>query len=75
MKKLLILLIRIYQVAISPLSPGKCRFIPTCSNYSIEAISKHGAIKGLYLSIRRILRCHPFNPGGYDPVPEVEKKL
>ena len=74
MEKILIAMIRLYQVAISPLSPGKCRFIPTCSSYSIEAIKRYGAVKGLFLSIKRILKCHPFNPGGYDPVPELEKK-
>ncbi len=70
MKRILIFIIRLYQIMISPmLAPGKCRFIPTCSNYSIEAIKKYGAVKGSYLSIRRIGKCHPFHPGGYDPVP------
>jgi len=64
----LIAIIRLYQVLSSPLPPS-CRFVPSCSQYAIEAIEKHGALKGLYLSIRRILRCHPFSPGGYDPVP------
>jgi len=53
---------------LSPLFPLGCRFAPSCSQYSIEAISKYGAAKGFYLSARRIMRCHPFNPGGYDPV-------
>lgn len=58
---------------ISPFIKGSCRFTPTCSHYSIEAISRYGAIKGAILSVRRIMRCNPFNPGGYDPVPELEK--
>ena len=67
-KKFLIFLIRIYQKTISPLKPPSCRFYPTCSQYAIEAVTKYGGIKGTYLSIKRILKCHPFNPGGYDPV-------
>ena len=63
------LLIRFYQVFISPLFPPCCRYTPTCSKYALEAIKKHGPIKGLYLSVRRILRCNPFHKGGYDPVP------
>lgn len=63
-------LIRLYQLIISPALPaGTCRFTPTCSHYSYEAIAKHGAIKGLGLSIWRVLRCQPFSRGGYDPVP------
>lgn len=62
-------LIRFYQIAISPLKPPSCRFTPTCSQYAIEAIKKHGPFKGLYLAIRRILRCHPWGGSGYDPVP------
>ncbi|MBC8318778.1 MAG: membrane protein insertion efficiency factor YidD [Desulfobulbaceae bacterium] len=68
LKKLFLFSIRIYQVALSPLFPRSCRFTPTCSQYAIEAISEYGPGRGLYLAIRRILRCHPFNPGGYDPV-------
>jgi len=64
-----LLIIKIYQVAISPLFPPSCRFYPTCSAYSFEAISKYGPIKGGVLSVKRILRCHPGNPGGFDPVP------
>lgn len=75
MRKILILLIRVYQIFISPLSRGKCRFIPTCSNYALLAIERFGAIKGTKLAIKRVLKCHPFHPGGYDPVPELEKKL
>lgn len=62
-------LIRIYQICISPLFPGCCRFTPTCSEYAIEAIKKYGCGKGLFLALRRILRCNPFHRGGYDPVP------
>ncbi len=62
-------LIRSYQILISPLFPRACRFSPSCSHYAYEAIRVHGIPKGLYLGLRRILRCHPFNPGGYDPIP------
>jgi putative membrane protein insertion efficiency factor len=61
--------LRFYQLAISPLLGPRCRFHPSCSNYAIESISKYGFFVGVYLSLRRLLRCHPFNPGGYDPVP------
>ena len=64
-----VFLIRFYQICISPLKPGSCRFTPTCSQYALEAFRKHGIIKGVYLSIRRILRCHPWGGSGYDPVP------
>ncbi|PSB04305.1 membrane protein insertion efficiency factor YidD [Merismopedia glauca] len=70
MKILLLVLIRFYRLAISPMFPPTCRFQPTCSQYAIEAIERFGAIKGSWLALRRILRCHPFTPGGYDPVPE-----
>ncbi len=69
MQRLLIGLIKFYQKFISPLFPPTCRFYPTCSAYAISAIEKKGVLKGSYLAVRRILRCHPFNPGGYDPVP------
>jgi len=69
MKKILILLVRFYQKFISPLFPRTCRFYPTCSEYFIQAVQKYGALKGGYLGIKRILRCHPWNDGGYDPVP------
>ena len=58
-----------YRICISPLTPPSCRFTPTCSAYALEAIKKHGPIKGLYLAVRRILRCHPWGGSGYDPVP------
>ncbi|MDO5061595.1 MAG: membrane protein insertion efficiency factor YidD [Peptostreptococcaceae bacterium] len=69
LSKCLIWIIRFYQTAISPIKGPTCRFQPTCSSYAIEAIKKYGAFKGSYLAVRRILRCHPFNEGGYDPVP------
>jgi putative membrane protein insertion efficiency factor len=65
----LIWLVRLYQVCISPLKPACCRFTPTCSQYAIEALRKHGPIKGLALTIWRILRCNPWGGSGYDPVP------
>ena len=64
----LLYMIRAYQLLISPLFPPACRFTPTCSQYAIEAIKSHGALRGFYMALRRILRCHPFNDGGYDPV-------
>jgi putative membrane protein insertion efficiency factor len=67
-KFVLVSLIRVYQALISPLLPPSCRFTPTCSQYAIEAIKKHGALRGAYMAARRLLRCHPFHPGGYDPV-------
>ncbi len=70
MKKLLLLLIHFYQKHISPAFPRRCRYIPTCSQYAMEAIQKYGAVKGGYLALRRLLRCHPFSKHDpYDPVP------
>lgn len=69
MKKLLLAVITFYRKYISPLKKPCCRFYPTCSTYAFEAVSKYGAAKGSHLAVKRILRCHPFNPGGYDPVP------
>lgn len=66
---ILILSVRGYQVSISPLLPASCRYFPSCSAYAVEALQRHGALKGSWLAARRILRCHPFTPGGYDPVP------
>ncbi|MDA1148905.1 MAG: membrane protein insertion efficiency factor YidD [Bacteroidetes bacterium] len=73
MKQLLILpfivLVRLYQALISPLTPASCRFTPTCSSYTIEALQKHGLFKGVWLAIKRISSCHPWGKSGYDPVP------
>ncbi|HFQ88474.1 MAG TPA: membrane protein insertion efficiency factor YidD [Desulfobulbus sp.] len=66
--RLLVVLFRGYQCFVSPLFPATCRYTPTCSQYAIEAVARYGAIRGLYLAVRRILRCHPFARGGYDPV-------
>lgn len=76
MKKILMSIIEFYQKAISPLTPPSCRFHPTCSHYGLEAIETHGALKGSWLAVRRISKCHPFHEGGYDPVPDKinEKK-
>ncbi len=68
MKALCIALIRFYQLFISPLFPQACRFTPTCSQYALVAIERHGVARGLFLALRRLLRCHPFCAGGYDPV-------
>lgn len=68
MKKIALFLIKIYQ-SISKYTPRSCRFYPTCSEYTRQAIIKYGFFKGCFLGIKRIIRCHPFNPGGYDPVP------
>ncbi len=65
----LIWLVRGYQLAISPMLPPSCRFYPSCSHYAIEALQRHGPIKGLWLSLRRVGRCNPWHPGGHDPVP------
>ncbi len=69
MKKIFLILIKFYQKFISPMFPPSCRYTPTCSQYTYEAIEKYGIMKGLYLGIKRILRCNPFFPGGEDPVP------
>jgi uncharacterized protein len=65
----LVLLVRAYQVTLSPLLPASCRYYPSCSTYAIEALQRHGALRGGWLTIRRLARCNPFRPGGYDPVP------
>ncbi len=67
--KIMKLLIRLYRAVISPILPPVCRFHPSCSAYALQAYQKYGFIKGSWMSAKRILRCHPFNPGGYDPVP------
>ncbi|MFZ3589327.1 membrane protein insertion efficiency factor YidD [Bacillus sp. DJP31] len=69
-KRPFILMIRFYQRFLSPLKPPSCRFYPTCSHYGIEAISRFGIVKGGWLTTKRICKCHPFHPGGVDPVPE-----
>ena len=74
MKRLLIRLVRFYQKGISPLKPPCCKYIPTCSQYAVEALERFGALKGTALSVWRILRCNPFSRGGYDPVTEKKKK-
>ena len=74
MRTFLILLVRGYQVALSPLFRGCCRFEPSCSNYMIQAIEIHGAMKGVMLGLWRLLKCHPFGPHGYDPVPPKSGK-
>ncbi|MBO0999964.1 membrane protein insertion efficiency factor YidD [Bacillus sp. SD075] len=74
LKKILMGFIRFYQVAISPLKPPTCRFYPTCSHYGLEAINRFGPIKGSWLALIRILKCHPFHPGGIDLVPEKKEK-
>ncbi|MBK5348832.1 membrane protein insertion efficiency factor YidD [Bacillus sp. TH22] len=70
MKQIFISIIRFYQNFISPMTPPTCRFHPTCSHYGLEAFQKHGALKGFWLTCKRILKCHPFHPGGFDPVPD-----
>lgn len=72
MRKILIFLIQLYRWGVSPLIGPTCRFYPTCSCYAQEAIGRHGVIAGLYLGLRRLLRCHPWHPGGYDPVPDMK---
>jgi putative membrane protein insertion efficiency factor len=66
------LLVRAYQRLLSPLLPSTCRFQPTCSHYAADALRHHGFARGLWLSIRRVARCHPWHPGGYDPVPDAD---
>ena len=74
LKKIVLFLIKFYQICISPFLGKNCRFIPTCSAYTYEAIEIHGIIKGIYLGVRRIIKCHPFHEGGYDPVPPKKIK-
>lgn len=70
MKKIILFLIKAYQKIISPMFGRRCRFYPTCSAYAYTAISRFGVIKGGWLALKRVVKCNPFNPGGYDPVPE-----
>ena len=72
MQKLLLALIRLYRYAVSPLMAPHCRFYPSCSEYAGLAIQQHGALRGGWLALRRVLRCHPFHPGGHDPVPQTK---
>jgi putative membrane protein insertion efficiency factor len=75
MHKILLLSIRAYQLLASPLLGNNCRFYPSCSHYALEAIERHGPLVGIWLALRRVLRCHPWHPGGVDPVPELSKKI
>ena len=68
MKKICLILIRSYQRFLSPCLPPRCRFYPSCSQYAVEAITRYGLLRGLAMALRRLLRCHPFHPGGFDPV-------
>lgn len=69
LKGLLVGVLTLYKTFLSPLLPPACRFYPSCSSYAIQALEKHGVIKGLWLALRRLIRCHPYNPGGTDPIP------
>jgi putative membrane protein insertion efficiency factor len=69
MTRLLVTVVRLYRAAVSPWLAPRCRFAPSCSAYAIEALTRHGALRGGWLTLRRVSRCHPWNPGGYDPVP------
>ncbi len=73
MKTLLVLLVRGYQIVLSPWIGQSCRFTPTCSNYAIDALKEHGALRGSWMAIRRIGRCHPWHEGGHDPVPPKDR--
>ncbi len=70
MTRILVALVKGYQLALSPFFGQQCRFTPTCSQYAIEALQMHGSTKGLWLTVKRVLRCHPWNAGGHDPVPK-----
>ena len=72
MKKIIILIIKTYQITLSPLIGSNCRFHPTCSEYTIQAVNEHGVYRGLILGVKRISKCHPLGPKGYDPVPDKQ---
>lgn len=74
MKKVILFVIRAYQTILSPLFPPSCRFYPSCSQYALESISRFGCVKGGVLAVKRILKCHPFHEGGFDPAPRPESK-
>ena len=74
MKKLLMGLVRGYQLPISPFMGNNCRYTPSCSEYTLEAMDKHGPFKGIWMGLKRVGRCHPFHEGGYDPVPDPKEK-
>lgn len=74
MQKVLIFLLRLYQLGISPLLGPRCRFYPSCSAYAMEAVQEHGAAHGSWLALRRVCKCHPLHPGGYDPVPPSSQR-
>ncbi|MBL7135062.1 MAG: membrane protein insertion efficiency factor YidD [Candidatus Marinimicrobia bacterium] len=73
LNNIFIAIIKTYQLIITPFLPKSCRFYPTCSNYALEAFKKYRLHQAVYLSIKRILKCHPFNPGGYDPLPHIKE--
>lgn len=74
LKTTLISIISVYKAVISPVLPPSCRFYPSCSDYARESIEQHGVLKGVYLALRRLLKCHPYHEGGYDPVPAAHEK-